>query len=170
VATFAPSANLRRVLRRAQGVRVEVGEPAVDDERLALYLRWHAEREAGRGWKPDRIGEESYAMQFCFPHPAAREFSYWDGERLLGVGIADETPHALSAVYCYYEPGCAGLSLGTLNVLRALQYAREKGLAHVYLGYRVDACASLQYKGRFQPQERLFGRVEGDGTPRWERA
>jgi leucyl-tRNA---protein transferase len=170
VATFSLSANLRRVLRRAEGVRVEVGEPAVDEERLALYRRWHGEREVDRGWKPDRIGEESYAMQFCFPHPSAREFSYWEGDRLVGVGIADETPHALSAVYCYYEPHRAGLSLGTLNVLRALEYAREKGLAHVYLGYRVEACASLQYKGRFRPQERLRGRVEGDSTPRWEHA
>lgn len=170
VASFAPSANLRRVMRRADSVRVEVGAPIVDDERLALYRRWHMGREVERGWRPDRIGAESYAMQFCFPHAAAREFSYWEGDTLLGVGIADETPRALSAVYCYYEPERTELSLGTLNVLRAIDYAREHGLAHVYLGYRVEGCASLTYKGRFRPQERLRGRSEGDATPRWETA
>ncbi|HZX96315.1 MAG TPA: arginyltransferase [Myxococcales bacterium] len=170
VAGFAPSPNLRRVMQRAAGVRVEVGEPEVDDVRLELYRRWHAEREVERGWKPDRIGSESYAMQFCFPHPAAREFSYWEGDRLLAVGIADRTPHALSAVYCYYDPQRRDLSLGTFNVLSAIGYAREQGLAHVYLGYRVEGCDSLRYKGRFLPQERLRGRVEGDTTPRWEQA
>jgi len=170
VATFAPSVNLRRVSRRAAHIRLEVGEPQVDDDRLALYRRWHQSREAERGWKPDRIGFESYAMQFCFPHSAAREFSYWDGEELVGIGIADQTPKALSAVYCYYDPGRASLSLGTYNVLRAIEYAHHHRLDYVYLGYRVEACASLQYKGRFQPQERLRGRVDGPQPARWEPA
>jgi len=170
VATFTPSANLRRVLKRGSRVRLEVGEPVVDDVRLALYRRWHESREQERGWKPDRIGIESYAMQFCFPHAAAREFSYWEDEQLVGVGIADETPRALSAVYCYYDPGRSQLSLGTYNILRALEYARHRHLGYVYLGYRVEGCASLQYKGRFQPQERLRGRVDGPQPARWEPA
>src|SRR5437660_2678075 len=118
VEAFKPSPNLKRVQRRGSKLRVEVTAPQVDDERLALYRRWHASREEERGWKPDRIGAESYAMQFCFPHPAAREFSYWDGEELVGVGIADETPLSLSAVYCYHDPEREKLSIGTYNVLQ----------------------------------------------------
>jgi len=167
VATFQPSPNLKRVLKRAAHVRTEVGEPQADDARLRLYRRWHASREVERGWKPDRIGMESYAMQFCFPHIAAREFSYWDGDDLIAIGIADETPKALSAVYCYYEPDLAHLSLGTCNVLRAIEYARHRNLAHLYLGYCVEGCVSLRYKSRFRPQERLRGRVEGAQRPRW---
>jgi arginine-tRNA-protein transferase len=142
----------------------------VDEARLSVYRRWHAGRERERGWKPDRIVPESYAMQFCFPHAAAREFTYWEGDALVGVGIADETPRALSAVYCYHDPSHAPLSIGTLNVLRAVEYARERGLRHVYLGYRVDGCESLRYKGRFRPQEELLGRVEDGQTPLWELA
>ena len=59
---------------------------------------------------------------------------------------------------------------GTYNVLSAIEYARQRRLGHVYLGYRVEGCASLQYKGRFQPQERLRGRVDGLDPARWERA
>jgi len=170
VQSFAPSPNLKRVARRAAQVRLEVGAPQVDEARLALYRRWHASREAERGWKPDRIGAESYAMQFCFPHPAAREFSYWEGETLVGVGIADETPRALSAVYCYHDPSRSKLSIGTLNVLRAIEYARLRGIAHVYLGYCVEGCESLSYKARFRPQERLVGRVDDGRAPRWDPA
>jgi arginyl-tRNA--protein-N-Asp/Glu arginylyltransferase len=167
VAAFAPSANLKRVERRAGHLRLEVGVPQVDDARLALYRRWHAGREEERGWKPDRIGAESYAMQFCFPHPAAREFSYWDGDELVGIGISDETPHALSAVYCYHDPARARFSIGTLNVLRSIDYARERGIAHVYLGYCVEGCASLRYKARFKPQERLAGQIDDARGPLW---
>jgi arginine-tRNA-protein transferase len=168
VQAFAPSHNLKKVTRRSGHLREQIGVPEVDDARLDLYRRWHASREEERGWKPDRIGAESYAMQFCFPHPAAREFSYWEGDRLLCVGIADETPHALSAVYCYHDPACRRLSLGTYNVLRAIEYARERGLAHVYLGYCVEGCESLRYKARFQPQERLAPRLEESQSPLWE--
>ena len=164
---FAPSANLRRVEKRCAHLRVEVGQPSVDDARLDLYRRWHNGREQERGWKPDRIGAESYAMQFCFPHPSALELSYWDGAELVCVGIADVTPRAISAVYCFHDPGRKALSLGTFNVLQAVRYAREKQLAHVYLGYRVEECPSLRYKGRFRPQEKLEGRTESDAVPRW---
>jgi arginyl-tRNA--protein-N-Asp/Glu arginylyltransferase len=168
VKTFEPSKNLERVMKRASGLRLQVGKPIVDEQRIALYHRWHADREAARGWKPDRIEGDSYAMQFCFPHLAAREFSYWDGSELVGVGITDETPRALSAVYCFHDPKLAHLSIGTYNVLRSIDYARERGIEHVYLGYRVEGCASLQYKGRFLPQERLAGRVEGEEIPSWQ--
>lgn len=83
------------------------------------------------------------------------------------MGIADETPQALSLVYCFHEPARAGLSLGTANVLAGMEYARSHGLPHVYLGYRVEDCASLRYKGRFRPQERLHGRPDFGEVPRW---
>jgi arginyl-tRNA--protein-N-Asp/Glu arginylyltransferase len=167
VETFAPSVNLRRVLKRASHLRLEVGSPSLDEERLSLYRRWHAGREADRGWKPDAIGAEAYAMQFCFPHAAARELAYYDGDALVAVGIADETPHSVSAVYCYHDPDRAHLSLGTYNVLATIEYARERGLRHVYLGYCVEGCASLRYKARFRPQERLRGKVDAGQAPQW---
>jgi arginine-tRNA-protein transferase len=167
VASFAPSANLKRVWKRAAHLKIRIDAPLLDPVRLALYRKWHANREAERGWKPDRIEPDSYAMQFCFPHPAAREFSYWDGDTLVGIGITDETPGALSAVYCYHDPARSELSIGTFNVLAAIDYARSHGLSHVYLGYRVDGCPSLRYKGRFRPQERLVGRPGEGEQPRW---
>ncbi len=54
------------------------------------------------------------------------------------------------------------------DVLRSIDYARRRRLTNVYLGYRVEGCPSLQYKGRFQPQERLRGRVESGHAPRWD--
>jgi arginyl-tRNA--protein-N-Asp/Glu arginylyltransferase len=169
VQEFAPSSNMKRVTARAKEVRVEVNRPIVDAQRLALHGRWHASREGARGWGATDLDRDSYSLQFCFPHPSAREFSYWLGEELIGVGITDETPRALSAVYCYYTPEHPELSLGTLNVLIALEHARQKGLTHLYLGYRVEECPSLRYKGRFTPQERLRGRLEPGEPSRWER-
>lgn len=168
IATFAPSQNLRRVQKRARHVRVEVSVPSVDGKRIALYRRWHANREAARGWEPEEGDPDDYAMNFCFPHPAARELTYWEGEELVAVAITDETPDALSAVYCFHAPERAELSLGTLNVLAHVELAREAGRKHLYLGYRVEGCPSLRYKGRFRPQERLVGMPRLDAEPEWQ--
>jgi leucyl-tRNA---protein transferase len=167
VESFAPSANMKRVLKRAQGLRVEIGRPVCDELRLSLHARWHASREGARGWEQSELDREAYALQFCFPHPSALEFSYWEGERLVAVGITDRTPRSLSAVYCYYDPADEKLSPGTFNVLTCIARAKEEGLSHVYLGYRVDGCASLRYKGRFVPQQRLVGRPEEGERPQW---
>jgi len=143
----------------------------VNDERLALYHRWHASRERDRGWTPALLDEREYVLSFALPHPAVREVAYFDQEnRLVGVGICDETPHAWSAVYFYYDPGWAARSLGVANVIAQAELARARGLAHLYLGYRVDACPSMAYKARFRPQERLMEWPGRDDAPRWKPA
>ena len=81
--------------------------------------------------------------------------------------LLHETPDALSSVYCFHAPERGALSLGTVNVLTNVDLARKQGLKHVYLGYRVDGCPSLRYKGRFRPQERLVGLPGLDEIPDW---
>ncbi len=161
---FAPTRSQRRVLRACEDVRVVVGPPVVDDARLALYARWHAAREGQRGWLPAELDERAYGFSFAHPAPSAREFSSWLGDRLVAVGISDETSGSLSAVYCFHEPDEARRGLGTFNVLSHLAYAREQRKRYVYLGYWVAGCPSLEYKTRFSPHERL-----SRGAPRWQR-
>ncbi|MDP9150793.1 MAG: GNAT family N-acetyltransferase [Myxococcota bacterium] len=161
VDAFAPTKRQRRAARAQRRLRRLVGAPRVDAERVALYAKWHAERERLRGWEPNPQSLDRYALEFAFPHPAGREAAFYDdadGGRLVGVGLFDETPHALSAVFFFRDPAYAHLSLGTSNVLALIDDARAAGRAHVYLGYRVAGCASLTYKAAFRPHELLRDR------------
>lgn len=167
VAAHAPTRSQRRVLRGASHLRLAMGPPAISAARLALHRAWHEGREERRGWQPNTLGADEYEALLAFDHEAAREVTFWDGDRLVGVSLVDETPRALSAIYFFHAPDLARLSLGTANVLLLLELARAAGKTHVYLGYRVDACPSLAYKGRFTPQEELDGRPGPDETPRW---
>jgi arginyl-tRNA--protein-N-Asp/Glu arginylyltransferase len=174
-ASFQPNRSQRRARASCAHWRVEVGPPRVDSERLALYRSWHAEREQSREWEPSPLGLREYFLQFAFPHPAAREVAYYDdtaegGPRLVGLGICDETPHAWSAVYFFYDPAYARYSPGSANVVFQVELARARGIPHVYLGYRVQGCASLRYKGTFRPHELLEGRPGPEETPRWSAA
>ena len=89
------------------------------------------------------------------------------GPRLVGVGLCDETPRAWSAIYFFYDPAYADRSPGTFHVLSLVELARATGKAHVYLGYRVAACASMSYKSAFHPHELLVGRPGEDELPLW---
>jgi arginine-tRNA-protein transferase len=174
-ATFHPNRSQRRARAACAHLRVEVGVPRVDEQRLALYRAWHAEREETREWAPSSLSRREYVLQFAFPHPAAREVAYYDdsaegGPRLVGLGLSDETPQAWSAVYFFYDPAYAHCSPGTANVVFQVELARARGIPHVYLGYRVQECASLRYKGGFRPHELLEGRPDPDVIPLWKPA
>jgi leucyl-tRNA---protein transferase len=171
-AAFKPSKSQRRAAKNAAGLRRVVGVPVVDEERLALYARWHEQRETMRGWDPSVIDPERYAMDFAFPHPAAREVAFRDpdqGGRLVGLGIFDETPRSLSAVYFFWDPEAAPPSLGVANVVSLVEDARAKSRPHVYLGYRVLGCPSLVYKAKYGPHELLAGRPAFGESPDWHR-
>jgi arginyl-tRNA--protein-N-Asp/Glu arginylyltransferase len=84
-----------------------------------------------------------------------REIEYRVDGRLVAVGVADLEPHAMSAVYCYFEPAAARRSLGVFNVLCMIDECRRRGLSWLYLGYWVAASAKMNYKARYRPCEAL---------------
>lgn len=171
-ATFEPSKSQRRARKNASGLVRRIGTPVVDQERLDLYARWHAQREEVRGWEPSPLEMERYAFDFAFEHPCVREVTFRDpdhDDRLVGLGIVDDTGVALSAVYFFWDPERAPSSLGTAHIVMLIEEARSRNLSHVYLGYRVEGCASLQYKGRFGPHELLDGRPSPRSLPVWRR-
>jgi arginine-tRNA-protein transferase len=170
---YRPTRSHNRARNQSARLVRQVGLPVVDRERLDLYARWHRDREKRRGWQPTAISEDDYAMEFAFPHPSVREVTFRDParrNRLVGVGIVDEVPDAVSAVYFFWDPEPAAASLGTAHIVRLIGEAAERGLPYVYLGYRVDGCPSLAYKGRFQPQQSLNGRPADDEEPVWSAA
>jgi len=170
VATFAPSGSQARAARRVRRFRVRLGVPRVDRARLDLYARWHAAREERRGWNASPLTVDDYALQFAFPHEAVRELTLWDGGTLVALGLCDVTPHAWSAIYFFYDPAIARLSPGVANVMLSLELARERGIPHVYLGYRVLGCPSMRYKATFRPHELLAGRPGPEEEPLWQAA
>jgi arginyl-tRNA--protein-N-Asp/Glu arginylyltransferase len=167
VRTFVASASQKRALKRSRRFRLELGRPKVDAERLELHRLWHATREADRGWEPSALTEEEYGTQFAFPSATGREVAWYDGPRLVGISLLDVTKQSVSAAYFFYHPDIARLSPGVGNVMRCVQLAKDTGARYVYLGYRVEGCASLVYKGQFRPHELLSTRPALTEPPVW---
>jgi leucyl-tRNA---protein transferase len=157
VATFATDRSQRRAAAANDGeVTLRIGTPSVTTAKLDLYDRFHSFQHDSKGW-PDH-GTESprdYIDSYVANPFVTEEWCYYLGDKLIGVGYVDHLPEGLSAIYFFYDPDERDRSLGTFNVLSVISAAKKWKLPHVYLGYYVEGCKSLEYKARFRPNEVL---------------
>lgn len=154
-----------RRLRRLneQDITLRIGVPRVTRAKMELYDRYHAFQAEFKGWPVHAVKDaEGYEQSFVRNPFPTQEWSYFHGERLVGVGYVDVLPVGLSAIYYFHDPDYKSWSLGTWNVLCIIDQAARQGIEHVYLGYFVEGCPSMTYKARFTPNEVLGP----DGT--WE--
>lgn len=159
--TFVPSASQRRVWKRnARDIAIRIDRPSLSAEKAALFARFHDHGHETKGWP----GRDDASLPLFLENPfPIEEWTYYAGARLVGVGYVDVLPDGLSAIYFYHDPGEHRRSLGTFNVLALIASARQRRLPHLYLGYYVQGCRSLEYKARFRPNEVLG--VDGAWTP-----
>ena len=157
VVTFVPNRSQRRAIAaNEQDIRVAIGSPFVTKEKLDLYGRFHRFQHRNKGWP--KHGEENpgaYLESFVDNPFPTEEWCYYLGDKLVGVGYVDCLPEGLSAIYFFYDPDERERSLGTFNVASIIRMAGNRQLPHVYLGYFVEGCRSLEYKSRFRPNEVL---------------
>jgi arginyl-tRNA--protein-N-Asp/Glu arginylyltransferase len=139
VRAFAPSRSERRAHAKAAAtVAVQLGPIEVDAERLALYRAHERGRHLDRDGRPpiDALG---YGSAFAMSRVEGFEVRYTVDGRLAGVAITDRGARALSAVYTFWDPSHAALSLGTFSILTQLALARRWGLDWLYLGLAIPA-------------------------------
>jgi arginine-tRNA-protein transferase len=150
---FRPNVSQRRAWKRNDGaVTISSSIPSNTREKRDLLARFHQHGCDTKGWP----GDETPNLDLFIANPfRTEEWSFRLGDRLVGVGYVDALPDGLSAIYFFHDPADANRSLGTYNVMAIIAAARERGLPHVYLGYYVEGCRSLEYKGRFRPNETL---------------
>jgi arginine-tRNA-protein transferase len=157
VAAFKPDRSQRRAIAaNEKAIKLIISSPSIDQARLELYDRFHRFQHLNKGWP--RHGEENpgaYVESFVDNPFPTEEWCYYLDDKLIGVGYVDALPEGLSAIYFFYDPDERQRSLGTYNVLSVIREAAHRHLPHVYLGYFVEGCRSLEYKGRFQPNEAI---------------
>lgn len=155
VAAFSPNRSQRRAWAgNRDQVMLTIGLPSASPEKQRLFDAFHRFQAAAKGWPEAGSDYEDMFVRNPF---ATEEWCYSVDGRLVAVGYMDCVPDGLSAIYFFYDPEERHRSLGTFNILAAIDRARSLQLPFVYLGYFVEGCQSLEYKARFQPNEALLG-------------
>lgn len=152
VATFTPTRSQRRALRKNCDVTMTVRAPACSEATFELYRRYlrhqHPDSEPDADYAAFRAGLYADVVDTV-------EAVYTLGERVVAVSLLDVCAQSVSAVYCFYEPELARRSLGVFSALAEIEWTRQIGVPHYYLGYWIDGAATMAYKAEYGPHELL---------------
>lgn len=159
---FEPNRSQRRCLARNADVEARVLPAELDEERFALYRRYLKARHPGGGM--DDHGAAEFDQFLIGRWSEGRFLEMRAGGRLLAVAVTDIVDDAMSAVYTFYDPDEHVRGLGTLAILRQIEWARRDGRHHLYLGYWISGHDKMDYKRNFSPLEWFDGRAWQRGT------
>lgn len=168
VSHFSPSKSQRRCEKQNADIEVEIDQPRVSRAHLDLYNAYHRSMHDEKGWREREVDQAEYSESFLRGRWSfAREFRYLRNSELIGVGLVDVVPTAMSSIYFYHAPEWRPAGPGTFSMLQELSYALSQGKRFHYLGYWITENRSMNYKASFRPHE-LLERYPADAEePVW---
>lgn len=151
VQAFTPNRSQQRCLKKNTDLTMSVVPAGFSEEYFRLYCLYLNSRHSD--------GSMAYPSKEDF-----RQFLYCDWSdtrfiefrlkhRLIAVAVTDFIADGLSAVYSFFDPGLTQRSLGTWCILQQIEYAKQQGMHHVYLGYWIKNHDKMHYKINFRPLE-----------------
>lgn len=157
VEEYRASKSQRRIWRDNQDLRVVVAKPSFTEEKFRIYQQYHANTW---GWSTE--DPEQMERHLLRDWGESWEFSYYEGDRLLGFGIVDETPDSANSAYFVYDCD-KKRGLGIFSLMWELEWCARRGKKFLYLGPYVALARCMDYKVSFRP----FDFRLGDGS--WQR-
>ncbi len=163
---FKPTRSMRRIAARNDDIIGEARPPGPSSEQYSVFRSYLDARHRDGGMVDMSVLD--YAMMVEDSHVKTQVIEYrrrgpdsaFNGRGtgpLIAAALTDVLGDGLSMVYSFFDPEYADRSLGTMMILDHIKRAKRMGLPYVYLGYWVEGSRKMDYKGRFLPQERLFG-------------
>ena len=111
----------------------------------------------------ERISEyfdvESFKNLNCY---GTYNLIFWLDSKIIAVSVIDILPISISSVYCYYDDSYSKLSLGCVTALKEIdltnilkQIIIDNKMTYYFMGYYVQSCQKMVYKGDYQPSQLL---------------
>jgi arginine-tRNA-protein transferase len=124
----------------------------MDENWFELYSRYITERHMnGSMYPPKKDIFQEFAQCDWLD---TRYLHIYDENKLIAIAVTDEMPLSSSAFYTFFDPNYR-LSLGSIGVLKQIEYCQKMGKQWLYLGYQIDECPAMNYKVRFHRHQRL---------------
>ena len=154
---FIYTKSKRRVIRKNRETKILLGSPTISQEKIALYNKFHAFKKRQLGWEDKTIGFENYFSSFVEGSSFyGKEILYYIDKKLVAVDLIDFVDDGISAIYFFYDPDFISYELGKYSIYLQIHLAKSLSLRWIYLGYYVEECRSLNYKGNFRPLKTLL--------------
>ena len=149
VKKFIASRSQQRCLNRNNDLKLSVVTAGFSTEYFKLYRQYLNSRHTD-GSMTDP-GEEDFKQFLYCDWSDTRFLELRLKGKLVAVAVTDFMSDGLSAVYSFFNPELDKRSLGTYCILKQVEYAKQKELDYVYLGYWIKDHAKMHYKSNFKP-------------------
>lgn len=157
-AHFQPRRIHKRIIQANAHLQMEFRKAEVTQEQVDLVDRYELSREETVGWPPSRSSKDESLRALAGSPLQVFQLCLYEQERLVAFCIVDVLPDGFSAVNSFWDPALMKKSLGVYVILCLISEAKRLNLPHIYLGYYVAGCRSMEYKARFYPSEILTER------------
>ncbi len=154
VQSFRATRSQKRLLKKNDDLTISQVDDITSEQYYRLYAQYIALRHADGDMYPPN--HEQYQSFLNNALGCTRYFVFKKEEQIIAVAVVDELNDGYSAVYTFYDADEEKRSLGTLAVLKQIEFAKQQQLEFVYLGYWIKNCQKMAYKSRFQPAEILI--------------
>ena len=149
LARFSMSKSQRRVWRRNEDIRWEIG-PARIEQALHEIFALHSTRfhENVPQSLTDFLGSAPASVPCeCLMLKAML------GDRLVAASFLDQGAKDVSSSYAIFDPAFSNRGLGTLTLLKEIALARAEGRRYLYHGYATRTASHYDYKKTFKAIE-----------------
>jgi len=161
-------------------LRIKIVKAEFDPEAHALYykhstLRFPKKTEYSKGEQVFRtffcvpaIEEQTLISQVPSPENEPPKvlnvgnfhMKYYFEGKLIALGVLDIIPTGMQSIYFLFDPNYSYLSLGTIGVLKEIDYMKKMQryfpeFKYYYLGGYIQTCPKIQYKVDYDPAELL---------------
>ncbi len=151
--SFKPNKQQRRCRKNGNRFTTKVSRAKFDPQHYSLFESYIAARHQDGDMYP--TSEKQY-REFVLSEWSNSQFlDFIDPMtgNLIACCVFDRLENGLSAVYTFFDVSYSKFSLGRLAILKLLDLCQSEGLDHVYLGYWINQCQKMAYKGEYRPME-----------------
>ena len=152
VTSFTPSRSQKRTLNKGKHFNLNVSHHS-KPEYYDLYEKYITLRHQDGAMFPPSV--EQYNSFLTCQWLTISYLELWAEDTLIAVAVTDTLSNSLSAIYTFFDPDFEHYSLGTLMIMKQIEFAVSSNKQFLYLGYQIDECRKMNYKTKFNPYQKL---------------
>ena len=150
---FIPSKQQRRCAKKGKRFSQKISPAKFDEEHYQLFEKYINARHKDGDMYPASVKQYEEFLFCDWLNTQYLDFIEPTTGKLIACCVFDELKSGLSAIYTFFDPEYSKFSPGRLAVLSLIERNILLEKEFVYLGYWVNSCQKMSYKGEYRPIE-----------------
>ncbi|MFT6734597.1 MAG: arginyl-tRNA--protein-N-Asp/Glu arginylyltransferase [Polaribacter sp.] len=150
---FLPNKQQKRCGKKGKRFTQRVSPAIYDEAHYLLYEKYIETRHKDGDMYPPSVAQYKDFLFCDWMNTQYLDFIEPTTGKLIACCVFDELKTGLSAIYTFFDPEYSKFSPGRLAVLSLINKAKYDKLQYVYLGYWINSCQKMSYKGEYRPIE-----------------